>query len=74
MPITTICKNKNEIFICLPFAKKQAKLLKTGLKTELTRLLTHCIVHLKGYDHAKSASEAERMFSAEEKILLKLQL
>ena len=63
----------NEIFICLPVAKRQARLLKTGLKVELTRLLTHGIVHLKGYDHEKSAREAERMFRVEEKILNKLE-
>ncbi len=84
----------NEIFICVPQAKRQAKhnphlisplkkgrkrggkiesgLLKTGLKAELTRLLTHGIVHLSGYDHAKSAQEADRMFRVEEKILEKL--
>ena len=58
----------NEIFICMPQAKRQARLLKTGLKPELTRLLTHGIVHLKRYDHEKSAQEAERMFKVEEKI------
>jgi len=74
----------NEIFISLPMAKKQArlasknsdskraKLLKTSLKVELTRLLTHGIVHLNGYDHEKSASEAERMFAVETKILDKI--
>ena len=62
----------NEIFICLPQAKRQTKLLKTGLKTELTRLLTHGIVHLAGYDHEKSTKEAERMFSVEERILKSL--
>lgn len=62
----------NEIFICLPFAKKQAELLKTSLKAELTRLLTHGIVHLKGYNHAKSAEEAARMSKVEEKILRSL--
>ncbi len=62
----------NEIFICLPQAKRQVKLLKTSLKAELTRFLTHGIVHLKGFDHAKSAREAERMFRVEEKILSKI--
>ena len=62
----------NEIFISLPVAKKQSKLLKTSLKAELTRLLTHGIVHLSGYDHEKSASEAERMFAIETKILDKI--
>ena len=62
----------NEIFISLLVAKKQSKLLKTSLKAELTRLLTHGIVHLSGYDHEKSASEAERMFAVETKILDKI--
>lgn len=62
----------NEIFICLPQAKRQAKLLKTGLKSELTRLFVHGIVHLKGFDHEKSAKDAERMFAVEKKILNKI--
>lgn len=72
----------NEIFICLPQAKKQANppslklrranLLKTALKTELIRLLVHGIVHLKGYDHEKSVKDAERMFAVEDKILKNL--
>lgn len=62
----------NEIFISLPMAKKQVKLLKTSLKVELTRLLTHGIVHLSGYDHEKSASEAAAMFAVETKILDKI--
>jgi len=59
----------NEIFICLAQAKKQARLLKTSLKSELTRLLVHGIVHLNGYDHERSEAEAERMFAVEKKIL-----
>ena len=62
----------NEIFISLPRAKRQAKELKVPINCELTRLLTHGIVHLKGYDHAKSAREAARMFRVEEKILRRL--
>lgn len=62
----------NEIFICLPQAEKQAKALKVSINCELTRLLTHGIVHLKGYDHEKSTEEAERMFAVEEKILNKI--
>lgn len=59
----------NEIFICLPRARQQAKAFKHSLNCELTRLIVHGIVHLKGYDHEKSVKEAERMFEIEEKIL-----
>lgn len=81
----------NEIFICLPQAKRQAgsnspqpplnlrggvlplfERGARGLDCELTRLLVHGIVHLKGYDHEKSAKEAERMFELERKILEKI--
>jgi len=62
----------NEIFICLPQAQRQARELKVSINCELTRLLTHGIVHLAGYEHAKSAREAKRMFRVEEKILRRL--
>ena len=62
----------NEIFIC-PFAvKKQAKRLKTSFGSELMRVLIHGILHLKGYEHEKSANAAERMKKTEEKILQKI--
>ena len=81
----------NEIYICLPQAKKQARLdstrldsarlaieskrarlLKTPLKSELTRLLVHGIVHLKGHNHERSKSEELEMQEIEKKILDKI--
>ncbi|HRY52319.1 MAG TPA: rRNA maturation RNase YbeY [Candidatus Portnoybacteria bacterium] len=62
----------NEIFVCVPQAKRQAKVLKTGLKPELTRLLVHGIVHLAGFDHEKSVREELRMFGVEKNILDKI--
>lgn len=59
----------NEIFICLPQAKRQAKALKHPLNCELTRLLVHGIVHLKGYEHEGSKRQAVRMLAMENKIL-----
>lgn len=50
------------------------KLLKTSLNSELTRLLVHGIVHLKGYNHEKSAVEAAKMRKIEEKILKNLRI
>jgi probable rRNA maturation factor len=64
----------NEIFICLPQAKKQAGLLKTSLNFELTRLLVHGIVHLKGYDHERSKKEADEMEGIERQIVKDLKL
>jgi probable rRNA maturation factor len=62
----------NEIFICFPQAKRQAKLLKIPLNRELTRLFAHGIVHLKGYNHERSKREAARMLALENKILKNL--
>jgi len=59
----------NEIFICVPQAARQAKLLKTSLNSELTRLLVHGIVHLKGHEHEGLKQEAKRMEKIENKIL-----
>jgi len=58
----------NEIFISLPQAKRQAREAKKSTIAELMKLLTHGIVHLAGYDHEKSAKEAEGMFAVEKKI------
>ncbi|KKS64263.1 MAG: putative rRNA maturation factor [Parcubacteria group bacterium GW2011_GWB1_42_6] len=64
----------NEIFICLAQAQRQADLLKTSLNFELTRLLVHGIVHLKGYDHERSKKEADEMEGIERKIVKDLKL
>ncbi len=62
----------NEIFICLPQAERQSKLLKTTVKNELTRLLVHGIVHLKGYDHERSKSAELEMREIENRILARI--
>lgn len=58
-----------DIFICLPFAKKQAKSENTSIEKKLAQLTVHGFLHLMGYDHEKSRQEAEEMFALEEKIL-----
>lgn|SRR3989344_1688087 len=61
-----------DIFICLPFAKKQAKLENVDIETKLAQLAVHGFLHLLGYDHEKSEEEAEKMFNLEKQILSKL--
>ncbi|MDD5589917.1 MAG: rRNA maturation RNase YbeY [Candidatus Portnoybacteria bacterium] len=61
----------NEIFICPSIIKKQAKILKTPFKTELTRVIVHGILHLLGFDHVKKDQAAE-MEKEEDKILKKI--
>lgn len=68
--------NMGEIFICYPAAARQARQYGSSVKEEMARLLVHGILHLAGYDHEKSASEARKMFDLQEKIageILKMQ-
>lgn len=65
-------ENLNEIFICPQMVQNQAKLPESELKSELTRLIIHGILHLAGYDHEKNKIDAEKMKKLENKILLAL--
>lgn len=61
-----------DIFICLPFAKKQAKSENISIEKEISRLTVHGFLHLLGCDHEKSEQDAQKMFKLENKILAKL--
>ena len=58
-----------DIFICLPFAKKEAKSENIGIDRKLARLTVHGFLHLMGYDHEVSKKEETKMLSLENKIL-----
>lgn len=49
-----------EIFICIPYAKLQAKNLGFSLKQELEFLFVHGVLHVFGYDH-KEEDELDAM-------------
>lgn len=57
-----------EIYISVPFARKQADSYQGNLREEILRLFCHGMLHLFGYDHEKS-SDARRMSSREESYL-----
>lgn len=61
-----------DILICVPVCKKQATRAKHSLSNELRKMLTHGLVHLKGFDHERS-DNAERVMSKLERAL-KLEL
>ncbi len=50
-----------EIYISMPQAKRQAKQFGMSLAAEYLRLATHGMLHLLGYDHAKSLEEKKMM-------------
>lgn len=61
-----------DIFICLPFAKKEAKSENITMEDKLARLTVHGLLHLLGYDHEKSKHDADRMDKLESRILNRL--
>jgi len=68
-----------DIFICLPFAVKEAKRQDISLKKELAWLTVHGFLHLSGYDHPddevsgpRLKRRGEKMFALENKILKNL--
>jgi probable rRNA maturation factor len=63
-----------DIFICLPFAKKQAAEDEMTLQAKLAQLTVHGFLHLLGYDHEISPKEAKKMLGLESKILNRIKI
>jgi rRNA maturation RNase YbeY len=61
-----------DIVISLPQAARQAKRAGHSLERELAVLVTHGVLHLLGYDHERSAREAQRMSRREQAVLRKV--
>lgn len=58
-----------DVFICVPQGIRQAQEHDVDDNSELLHLLTHGFLHLLGYDHEISDSEAEVMQAEEQKII-----
>lgn len=58
-----------DVVISVPTAERQARGRGTTLERELAALLIHGILHLLGYDHERSAAEAQRMRRRERELL-----
>lgn len=63
-----------DIFICLSFAKNEAKRENIRVERKLAQLTAHGFLHLAGYDHEKSEKDAKKMFKVESQILRSLKL
>jgi len=57
-----------ELVLCAPQILKQAKEHKLTFEEELIYMLLHGVLHLLGYDHEKSKSEAKLMFQLQDQI------
>lgn len=58
-----------DIAIALPTAQRQADAAGHSLDAEVAHLLTHGILHLRGYDHVTNAEDETRMRAREEHYL-----
>ena len=61
-----------DIVIAVPVARQQALDAGLTLQQELERLLVHGLLHLLGYDHERSATDARNMRIKEQNLLRKL--
>lgn len=59
-----------DIFVCLPFAKKEAVKENIAIDRKLSQLAVHGFLHLLGYDHEKSEAERRKMEELEKEILV----
>ena len=62
-----------DVVISVPTAQRQAKEGGRSLSEELAWLLVHGVLHLCGYDHERSETEARRMKRREQAILRAVQ-
>ena len=68
-PIFRKAGQLGSLVICLPTLQRQAKQLGHSPATELEVLLVHGVLHLLGFDHENSPSEARMMAKWEAKLL-----
>ena len=61
-----------ELVICFEQIVKQAAEHKLSTQDELLYMLIHGCLHLLGYDHEKSAEEANEMFAIQDRIFYAL--
>lgn len=61
-----------EIYVCPQYVRENAKYFKVSFGEELTRVCVHGILHLLGYDHETSESDAKKMFEKQENYVREL--
>ncbi|MEO5928075.1 MAG: rRNA maturation RNase YbeY [Patescibacteria group bacterium] len=57
-----------DLFVCAPYAKREASRRSIPLSEEIIRLVSHGTLHLLGYDHATEPEEA-KMFTIQEAVV-----
>ncbi len=57
-----------ELILCPDVLKKQSKEHKMTYQLELGYMVLHGVLHLLGYDHEASATDAEEMFKIQDRV------
>ncbi len=60
-----------QIYICYPQIERQAREVKVDTTEEFTRMLTHGLLHIMGYDHVEK-KDAKKMFKIQEEIVAEM--
>ena len=58
-----------DVVISIGAARRESEVFEEDLEHTIDRLLIHGLLHLLGYDHEKSDSEAERMENEEKRLI-----
>lgn len=59
----------NQILICLPHAKRDAKKIGLNFKQELAMIFSHGILHVLGYDHDRTKAEERLTYEIRDRII-----
>ncbi|MGB8414059.1 MAG: rRNA maturation RNase YbeY, partial [Candidatus Binatus sp.] len=62
-----------DVVISIDTAIRDAREFRVSPASRLRRLLIHGFLHLIGYDHERSASDARRMFARERTLAVKME-
>ena len=57
-----------ELVLCLPVIDRQAQEHRHSFREELGYMVLHGILHLLGYEHEKSTTQARRMFQLQDAV------
>lgn len=60
---------QGEIFICFPYAKKQARALGMSADKNIALLAAHGTIHIFGIDHERSEKESKKTDEIQKKVL-----
>ena len=61
-----------DLVFCVPVLQRQARDHQLTMQSEFIYLLIHGILHLLGYDHEKNDSQAQAMYSLQDRIFARL--